>query len=479
MASIEGIYSICNWEELNKKISKELDSGVVVIKSYANDIIPLILQSISPNDISVVFAETAVTNNVMDKVIEVPINLTPMVEVLKNDKNLTDNSKPISVSEVKNPTKISDTKPSRKKMSDIELRLIYQSILDAYAKHGVEVEAVSADESPYIEGPASIIFKLLTRGATDPKKLIDKGQVLKLILKLDEKQNVSFSINKGYVNMDVPKSSSQRYYVEAANLWKCWQRPSNGLSAPLGEDQQGNPVSMNFSDNNSPHLLIGGTTGSGKSEALNILLFSLVKFYSPEELKLILVDPKGTELEKFSQVPHLLHPIGIDDSEALDLLKIAVEEMQTRYEKIKSTRSRTIAEFNSKVPKEEQLARWLIVLDEYGDLTQDPNSKKLIEHELIRIAQKARAAGIHLIIATQKPSADVISTNLRSNLPAQLSLRVKSGTESRVIMDQGGAETLNGNGDAYFKLGGSVIRVQCGLVSEADSNEVLEKFSSS
>ena len=92
---------------------------------------------------------------------------------------------------------------------------------------------------------------------------------------------------------------------------------------------------------------------------------------------------------------------------------------------------------------------------------------------------KARASGIHLIIATQKPSADVIITNLRSNLPAQLSLRVKSGTESRVIMDQGGAETLNGNGDAYFKLGGSVIRVQCGLVSEADSNEVLEKFSSS
>jgi DNA phosphorothioation-dependent restriction protein DptH len=380
------------------------------------------------------------------------------------------------VSSSNNDTKLGESKASRKKMSDMELRGIYQSILDAYAKHGVDVEAVSANEIPYIEGPASIIFKLLTRGATDPKKLTDKGQVLKLILKLDEKQNISFSIDKGYVNMDVPKSSSQRYYVKAVDLWESWQKPINGLSAPLGEDQQGNPVAMNFSDNNSPHLLIGGTTGSGKSEALNILLFGLVKFYSPEELKLILVDPKGTELEKFSQIPHLLHPIGIDDVEALDLLKIAVGEMQARYEKIRSTRSRTIAEFNSKVPKEEQLPRWLIVLDEYGDLTQDPNSKKLIEHELIRIAQKARAAGIHVVIATQKPSADVISTNLRSNLPAQLSLRVKSATESRVIMDQGGAEMLNGNGDAYFKLGGSVTRVQCGLVSEADSNDVLDKL---
>jgi DNA phosphorothioation-dependent restriction protein DptH len=177
------------------------------------------------------------------------------------------------------------------------------------------------NELPYVEGPASIIFRLLTRGATDPKKLIDKGQMLKLILKLEEKQNVSFSIDKGFVNMDVPKSSSQRYYVSAADLWEFWQKPSNGLSAPLGEDQQGNPVSMNFSDNNSPHLLIGGTTEVVQSKALNILLFGLVNFYSPEELKLILVDPKGTELEKFSQIPHLLHPIGIDDLEALKLTK--------------------------------------------------------------------------------------------------------------------------------------------------------------
>jgi S-DNA-T family DNA segregation ATPase FtsK/SpoIIIE len=476
IVSIDGIYSSCNWEEENKKISQEQDSSVLVIKSYANDIVPLILHSISRNESSIDFAQPTKINEVIGEVIEVSSKSISESESIENGNSQVQRSNLDLVSNSNNDIKLGSSKTSRKKMSDIELRGIYQSILDAYAKHGVDVEAVSSNEIPYIEGPASIIFKLLTRGATDPKKLTDKGQVLKLILKLDEKQNISFSIDKGYVNMDVPKSSSQRYYVKAVDLWESWQRPINGLSAPLGEDQQGNPVAMNFSDNNSPHLLIGGTTGSGKSEALNILLFGLVKFYSPEDLKLILVDPKGTELEKFSEIPHLLHPIGIDDVEALDLLKIAVGEMQARYEKIRSTRSRTIAEFNSKVPKEEQLPRWLIVLDEYGDLTQDPNSKKLIEHELIRIAQKARAAGIHVVIATQKPSADVISTNLRSNLPAQLSLRVKSATESRVIMDQGGAEMLNGNGDAYFKLGGSVTRVQCGLVSEADSNDVLDKL---
>lgn len=477
LVSIDGVYSICNWEEQNKKMSKEQDSEVLVIKSYANDIVPLILQSISPDKNEITIGDSTETNDKSDEYKESPFPSIHEKESIKNTKPLIQEPNIVPSYDANVASNLNGGNVSRKKMSDVELRMIYQSILDAYAKHGVEVEAVSGNEPPYIEGPASIVFKLLTRGATDPKKLIDKGQMLKLILKLDEKQNVSFSIDKGFVNIDVPKSSSQRYYVKAADLWEFWQSPSNGLSAPLGEDQQGNPVSMNFSDNNSPHLLIGGTTGSGKSEALNILLFGLVKFYSPEELKLILVDPKGTELEKFSEMPHLLHPIGIDDIEALELLRIAVEEMQNRYEKIRATRSRTISEFNSKVTKEEQLPRWLIVLDEYGDLTQDPNSKKLIEHELIRIAQKARSAGIHLVIATQKPSAEVISTNLRSNLPAQLSLRVKSATESRVIMDQGGAEMLNGNGDAYFKFGGSLTRVQCGLVSEGDSNDILYQYS--
>ena len=478
IVAINGIYSICNWEEQNKKITKEFDSEILVIKSYANDIVPLILRSISPDQESSVFNELISADVEEDEISEVPVLDSFEVKILESERpsiNENINLTP-SFNKRRDFIELVASKTSRKKMSNAELRSIYQSILDTYAKHGVEVESVQSDESPYIEGPASIIFKLLTRGATDPKKLTDKGQVLKLILKLDEKQNVSFSIDKGYVNIDVPKSSAQRYYVQATDLWESWHRSVSRLAAPLGEDQQGNTVPMDFSDNNSPHLLIGGTTGSGKSEALNILLFGLVKFYFPEELKLILVDPKGTELEKFSQVPHLLHPIGIDDVEALDLLRIAVEEMQSRYVKIRSTRSRTIAEYNSKVSKDEQLPWWLIVLDEYGDLTQDPNSKKLIEHELIRIAQKARAAGIHLVIATQKPSAEVISTNLRSNLPAQLSLRVKSATESRVIMDQGGAEMLNGNGDAYFKIGNSLIRVQCGLVSEADSNEVLENF---
>jgi DNA phosphorothioation-dependent restriction protein DptH len=317
----------------------------------------------------------------------------------------------------------------------------------------------------------------MPRGATDPKKLMDKSQVLKLKLRLEQEQEIMFSIDKGYVNIDVPKLPAQRYFVDAGEMWKRWDRPEFSLEAPLGEDRYGEIISINFSDTLSPHILVGGTTGSGKSEVLNVLLYGLVRIYSPAELRLLLVDPKGTELQDFTRTPHLLGEIGWGDAEALELLKHAVIEMQSRYEKMREEKARTIAEFNTKVSADKRLPWWVVVLDEYADLTSEQGMKKEIENELKRLAQKARAAGIHVVIATQKPSVDVISTVLRSNLPAQIALRVKSATESRVVMDESGAEMLNGKGDAYLKLGSALTRVQCALVSKSDLESILSKFS--
>lgn len=228
-------------------------------------------------------------------------------------------------------------------------------------------------------------------------------------------------------------------------------------------------VDLNFSSSNSPHLLIGGTTGSGKSEALNTILYGLVKFYSKEELRLLLVDPKGTELNMFARFDHLEGAIGWDDQDAITLLKNAVDEMERRYSAFKEKKVRTLSDFNKISSQQNKIPWWIIVLDEYADLTSDPQMKKEIENQLKRLAQKARASGIHIIIATQKPSGDVISTNLRANLPAQLALRVKSGIESRVIMDETGAESLNGKGDAYLKSEGRIKRVQCARVASDKS----------
>ena len=270
--------------------------------------------------------------------------------------------------------------------------------------------------------------------------------------------------DSGSVVIDVPKTDGERFFVDAKLLWGKWS-PSSGLEVPIGITQLKEVVTIDFSSSNTPHLLIGGTTGSGKSEALNTILTGLTEFYTAEQLRLILVDPKGTELQHFSESEFLEGEIGWSAQNALDLLEVAFEEMEKRYALFQSAKAKHLASYNAKCGPELRLPWWMVVLDEYADLTADPDSKKKIEATLKRLTQKARAAGIHIIIATQKPSVDVINTVLRSNLPAQLALRVKNSTESKVVMDETGAENLTGKGDAFLHADGKLIRVQCAISS--------------
>ncbi|WP_035017229.1 DNA phosphorothioation-dependent restriction protein DptH [Enterovibrio norvegicus] len=359
---------------------------------------------------------------------------------------------------------IEPVKSARKTMPTEELESIYQQIIDCFYSHKITLLKPDNVE-PFIEGPASILFRVGLNLGDKPENVFAKSQSLKLALKLGQEQDIGFGIDRGCITIDVPKSQEQRYFVDQNDIWPNWVRPDNALEVPLGEDRFGEVIKLNFSSSNCPHLLIGGTTGSGKSEALNTILYGMVEHYSADELKLMLIDPKGTELNDFERYSHLIGRIGFDDEDALELLTQAVEEMQSRYKKFKAQSVRSLPDYNAKVSEEERIPWWVLVLDEYADLTSDKDMKKDIEAELKRLAQKARAAGIHLIIATQKPSGDVISTNLRSNLPAQLALRVKNGTESRVILDEQGAEVLNGKGDAYLKSEGKLVRIQCARVN--------------
>ncbi|MGC2856857.1 FtsK/SpoIIIE domain-containing protein [Novispirillum sp. DQ9] len=352
----------------------------------------------------------------------------------------------------------------REKMPADSLERRYQTIIDTFNEFDIRLQVPAERKDRFVEGPATILFRLRPAPGTEPRRLSEKADALKLALHLEEKQNIRFSIDSGYVLLDVPKRDDERYYVNATHLWSCWQRPEDGLSAPLGEDRFGNPVALDFSSPNSPHLLVGGTTGSGKSEALNSLLHGLIHFYDPQELRLHLIDPKGTELQHLAEDPHVEGEIGWDDQDAVGMLHRCVEEMQSRYQIFRLAGTRSITEYNRVRSGGNRMPWWVVVLDEYADLTSDADAKRDIEAALKRLAQKARAAGIHVIIATQKPSADVISTNLRSNLPAQLALRVKSGTESRVIMDDSGAEMLNGRGDAFLKTAAGLTRIQCAKV---------------
>ena len=348
-------------------------------------------------------------------------------------------------------------------LSDEELTRRYQRVLDTFAEYGVEV---SRDEArPTEEGPGFFVFRVRPGSGVQPAKLIAQLDNLKYSLELPAELQPRAYIDRGAVVFEVPKAEDERYYVAADDIWTRSEWPNDRLWVAIGEDVAGNVVSIDFSTSDTPHLLVGGITGAGKSVAIETLLTGLTRHYDPDSLKISAVDPKRTELSFLEDLPHLKTPLGFDSEDALNILNRAVEEMEARYELMRQHRVRSLRELNRELPPDRRQPWHLIILDEFADLTSDRDSKKGIEALLQRLTQKARAAGLHVIVATQKPSADVISTTVRSNLGAQLALRVKTATDSRIIMDEMGAESLAGNGDAILKTSGAaMVRLQCAIV---------------
>ena len=343
-------------------------------------------------------------------------------------------------------------------MSQAELDHRYQRMLDVFAAHGVRVSA--PEEGRTDQGPGFYVLRVIPEMGVSVDKLLNRSEDLKLALRLEASQHLRAFVDRGAVVLEVPKADSERYGVSTSEMWEKAPWRSSSLYLPIGEDINGEVVGVELSSSDSPHLLIGGATGSGKSVLIESLLRAATHQYAPEELRLHLVDPKGTELVDFEGSAHLDGEIGFSGEDAAALLERAVGEMQSRYEKFKGRKVRSIADFND-LGEETFMPWWLVVLDEYADLTSDPDDKSQIERSLKRLAQKARAAGIHVVVATQKPSAEVISTTVRSNLPAQIALRVKTSSDSRIIMDEAGAESLSGKGDAFFKTAKGLVRLQC------------------
>ncbi|MGW1670652.1 FtsK/SpoIIIE domain-containing protein [Streptomyces sp. NPDC002324] len=342
-------------------------------------------------------------------------------------------------------------------LSEEELRLRYNKVVDVFARHKVAVTAPEVGK--WQEGPGFYIFRFVPSPGVTVDKLTNRRDEIFLALALPSGFSIRTRSDRGSVLFEIPKIDDEKYGVDAKALWQRCPADPESLIAPLGADIEGNPVTVDLSSADSPHLLVAGTTGSGKSVALDTILKGLVR-YDKSTLRLRLVDPKGTELVDFEDDPHLDGMIGMDATDAIEILEETVDEMAVRYKDMKAIRTRKLVEYNAKVDKADRKPWIVIVLDEYADLTSDPEEKKQIEALLKRLTQKARAAGIHVIAATQRPSADVISTTIRSNFPAQLALRVKTATDSRIILDETGAEALAGQGDAFLHTAKGTIRVQ-------------------
>src|SRR5213078_1863959 len=247
------------------------------------------------------------------------------------------------------------------------------------------------------------------------------------------------------------------------------------LAVWLGKDISGNAVWTDLA--RMPHSLIAGTTGSGKSGCINTILPSVLLRATPDEVRMILVDPKRIELGFYESIPHLLTPVVSNPKQAAAALTNVVAEMERRYEKLSVVRARNLAEANRTLRQrgEQTMPYLLVVIDELADLMMI--SPQNVEDAVIRLAQKSRAVGIHLVLATQRPSVDVITGMIKANVPSRIAFAVSSQTDSRVILDQAGAESLLGQGDMLFKPRGTsrLQRLQGAYVSEEEIALVVEQ----
>jgi len=284
---------------------------------------------------------------------------------------------------------------------------------------------------------------------------------------------------KDVIGIEVPNEHRETVVLRELIEHPDFMDKNSALSLALGKDIAGRPL---FTDlRRAPHLMIAGTTGSGKSVLLNAILTSLIYKSTPNELKFIMIDPKMLELSIYEDIPHLLHPVVTEPVKAAAALKWAVAEMESRYRLLSEEGVRDIETHNKNIEMEDSEDKWerwlpyiVIVIDELADLMMVAPSE--IKESVTRLSQKARAAGIHLIVATQRPSADIVAGLLKANFPTRISFHVSSKIDSRIILDTGGAESLLGKGDMLFLKPGasSLIRLQGALISDEEREQITE-----
>ena len=278
---------------------------------------------------------------------------------------------------------------------------------------------------------------------------------------------------KDVVGIEVPNQNLETIYLKEILESEVFKNASSPLTMALGKDIVGAPFVTDLKK--LPHLLIAGTTGSGKSVGINAMLLSLLYRNSPQTLRLMMIDPKMLEFSIYNDIPHLLTPVITEAKKAITALSNMVAEMERRYKIMSQTRTKNIESYNEKMKSDggEQFPYIVVIIDELADLMM--TSGKDVELYIGRLAQMARASGIHLIVATQRPSVDVVTGLIKANLPSRISYRVGQRIDSKVILDQMGAESLLGRGDMLFTPPGSpgVIRLHAPFASEKEIETIV------
>ena len=421
---------------------------------------------------------------------DLPIkNDTPLKEVPKQNDAESDDDKKIKT--IMPSTELLDRAlDDGSSLSESELNQIAQLLETKLEEFGIEATVESV-----LPGPVVTRFEIQPAPGTKASKITGIAQDIARSLSVSSVRVVEVIEGKSFVGIEIPNNNRKMVRLTEILSSKAFKSSPSNLSLALGHDISGNPIVVDLAK--MPHLLVAGTTGSGKSVGLNAMLLSLLFKSDPEDVRLILVDPKMLELAVYDGIPHLLTSVITDMTDASNGLRWCVAEMDRRYKLMSMMGVRNLAGFNKKIQDAEKngkqilnplnedeeeyleaLPSIVVVVDEFADMMMLVGKK--VEHLIARIAQKARAAGIHLILATQRPSVDVITGLIKANIPTRIGFQVSTKIDSRTILDQGGAEQLLGYGDMlYLPPGvGVPVRVHGAFVGDDEVHRVVNDWKS-
>ena len=381
-------------------------------------------------------------------------------EEYKDDNNLEINylSPSLEILDTKNQLSKSNNDNENMKANSELLEKVFEDF-------NIDIEVVNVKY-----GPVVTLFEILPAAGTKINTIINLADDISRSMGVGAVR-IAQIFGTQFLGVEVPNEKRETITIKELLSDSNFTNTSHKIPLCIGKDISGNIEVIDLSK--TPHLLVAGTTGSGKSVFINTLLASILYKFSPEEMRLILIDPKMLELSVYNDIAHLLTPVVTEPKKAIIALKWVCKEMERRYSLMNEENTRSLEGYNQK--SIERLPYIVVFIDEMADLMM--TAGKEVEHHVQRLAQMARACGIHLVMATQRPSVDIITGSIKANFPSRISFQVASKYDSRTVLGETGAEQLLGNGDMLMsKNGGNIIRYQSAFISDNEVNKLIREI---